>query len=170
MARATSTPLATHALAAPPRRRARAAGEPLPRAMQPMLALLAAEVPPDQDNYSFEFKWDGIRAISYWDGKNLKIESRNQNDITRRYPELQNLADALGNRRAVLDGEIVALDENDQPSFPLLTRRMHVEGASAIDRLVREVPVYYVIFDLLWIDGRSLMSRPLTERREMLEE
>src|SRR3954467_2320836 len=113
MARATSTPLAMHALAArapgpaPRGRAASAAREPLPRALQPMLALLAAEVPPDQDNYSFEFKWDGIRAITYWDGKNLRIESRTQNDAPRRYPELQNLADALGNRRAVLDGEIV---------------------------------------------------------------
>jgi len=135
-----------------------------------MLALLAAEVPPDQDQYSFEFKWDGIRAITYWDGRHLRIESRNQNDITRRYPELQDLADALGSRKAVLDGEIVALDENDQPSFPLLTRRMHVEGAAAIERLVHEVPVYYVIFDLLWLDGRSVMNRSLKERREMLEE
>src|SRR4051794_4275475 len=108
MARATSTPLATRPLAPSPARQRRRVAAPMPRSLAPMLALLAAEVPADQDHYSFEFKWDGIRAITYCDGRNLRIESRNQNDITRRYPELAELARALDDRKAVLDGEIVA--------------------------------------------------------------
>jgi bifunctional non-homologous end joining protein LigD len=135
-----------------------------------MLATLTTALPTDPDDYSFEFKWDGVRAIIYWDGRELRIRSRNNNDITRRYPELEELGEALDERRAILDGEIVALDENDQPSFPLLQRRMHVEGADVVQRLAREVPVYYVIFDLLWTDGRSVMDQPLHRRREMLEQ
>jgi bifunctional non-homologous end joining protein LigD len=135
----------------------------------PMLATLAAKLPADEENYSYEFKWDGVRALLYWDGHDLHISSRNQNDITRRYPELRALTEALGNQSVVLDGEIVAMDENDQPSFPLLTRRMHAEG-NKIARLVHEVPIYYVIFDLLYLNGRSLMQQPLSKRREKLEE
>jgi bifunctional non-homologous end joining protein LigD len=141
----------------------------MPRSVAPMLAVLSPALPPDQDNYSFEFKWDGIRALTYWDGKKLSIRSRNDNEIAHRYPELQALADALEDHRVILDGEIVALDENDQPSFPLLQKRMHIEG-KAIAHMAKQVPIYYVIFDLLWIDGKSIMNKPLTQRREMLEE
>jgi bifunctional non-homologous end joining protein LigD len=141
----------------------------MPRSISPMLAVLAAGLPSDQDNYSFEFKWDGIRALTYWDGRKLSIRSRNDNEISHRYPELQALTDALEDRKVILDGEIVALDENDQPSFPLLQRRMHIEG-KAIQHMVKQVPIYYVIFDLLWIDGKSVMGRPWSQRRQMLEE
>jgi len=79
-----------------------------------------------------------VRALCYWDGRTLRLESRNQLDITRRYPELHTLADALGSRTAVLDGEIVALDEADRPSFPLLQNRMHVNDPVSIRRLVDE--------------------------------
>ncbi len=145
------------------------AREPMPGSIAPMLARLSHSIPSDQHNYNFEFKWDGIRAILYWDGRSVRINSRNRLDITRRYPELMALADALDHRSAILDGEIVALDENDQPSFPLLQQRMHIEGR-AVHRLAREVPIYYVIFDLLYVDGRSIMQQTLTERRKLLEE
>src|SRR5450432_58167 len=140
-----------------------------PGSIAPMLATLSQKLPADQENYSYEFKWDGVRALLYWDGRKLHISSRNQNDITRRYPELAALTDALGNQSAILDGEIVAMDENDQPSFPLLTRRMHAEGHN-IARLVHDVPIYYVIFDLLYLNGRSIMNQPLSKRRKLLEE
>jgi bifunctional non-homologous end joining protein LigD len=70
----------------------------------------------------------------------------------------------------VLDGEIVALDDLDRPSFPRLQRRMHVNDPAAIARLVRDVPILYVLFDVLYLDGRSLIDAPYTERREILEE
>src|SRR5438477_7529183 len=86
----------------------------------PMLATLS-DLPCDPQHYSFEFKWDGVRALCYWDGRSLRLESRNLLDITGRYPELQALGTALGRkRRAILDGEIVALDDQDRPSFARL--------------------------------------------------
>ena len=135
-----------------------------------MLAVLSQELPTDLDQYGFEYKWDGVRALCYWDGRRLRLESRNQLEITHRYPELHVLADALGSRPAILDGEIVALDENDRPSFPLLQNRMHVNDPSSIRRLVDEIPVRYLVFDLLHLDGRPTMERSYLTRRDMLEQ
>jgi bifunctional non-homologous end joining protein LigD len=90
--------------------------------------------------------------------------------MTHRYPELHVLGDALGSRPAILDGEIVALDENDRPSFPLLQRRMHVNGATDVQRAVRDVPIRYLVFDLLYLDGRSVTDRSYVHRRDLLEQ
>ncbi|MBV9000024.1 MAG: DNA ligase D, partial [Solirubrobacterales bacterium] len=99
----------------------------------------------------------------------LRLESRNLNDVTEAYPEVRGLIGALGMHEAVLDGEIVAFDENGRPSFERLQRRMHVRGPSAIRRLQNSMPVMYAIFDLLYLDGHSLIDRPYRERRERLE-
>src|SRR5690348_16279750 len=107
----------------------RPSAQPMPRSIAPMLALLS-DLPADPDNYSFEYKWDGVRAIAFWDGARLRLQSRNLLDVTSNYPELAALGRALGRRRAILDGEIVALDENGLPSFALLQNRMHVARPS----------------------------------------
>ena len=136
--------------------------------IQPMLAVLS-QVPPDPQDWAFEFKWDGVRALGYWDGRELRLESRNQLDITRRYPELAALGPALGRKPAIIDGEILALDADGRPSFSRLQQRMHAEGADNIRRLMDRVPVWYVLFDVLWADGRSTMDLPYVERRRILE-
>src|SRR6185295_6054279 len=99
-----------------------------------------------------------------------RFHSRNMHDITARYPELSKLNRALSHHRAVLDGEVVALDAEGKPSFGALQRRMHVSSESAVRRLAKEAPVTYVIFDLLWLDGHSLMGLPYSERRARLAE
>jgi bifunctional non-homologous end joining protein LigD len=122
-----------------------------------MMATLS-DLPADEQNFAFEYKWDGVRAIAYVEGGRVRIDSRNQLDITRRYPELQQLADALGAATtAVLDGEIVALDDVDRPSFARLQRRMHLNDPAAITRAVRDVPIFFLIFDLL------ALERPLDD-------
>jgi bifunctional non-homologous end joining protein LigD len=135
-----------------------------------MLAVLSGGLPRELLRYAYEFKWDGVRAIAYWNGRELRLESRNLLDITHRYPELQALGEAIGERQAVLDGEIVALDEADRPSFGRLQQRMHVEDRQAIARLVRQVPAWYLIFDLLHLDGRSTLDLPYERRRQLLME
>ena len=140
-----------------------------PADLRPMLATLTTSAPRG-DGWSWELKWDGIRAVGYVDGGRIRLLTRNGNDVTHRYPELRRLGEALGARDVVLDGEIVAFDDTGRPSFELLQRRMHVEGDSAIRRLVGEVPVTYVLFDLLWLDGRSTMELPYSERRARLRE
>lgn len=143
------------------------AREPMPTDLEPMYATLVTEAPTGP-GWAWELKWDGVRALGYVDGGRLRLVSRNGNDVTRRYPELRALGATLGARDAILDGEIVTFDANGRPDFQLLQRRMHVESESAIRRLQLELPVVYVLFDLLWIDGRSLLARPYTERRAEL--
>src|SRR3954454_14408545 len=120
----------------------------MPERLVPMLARLAT-LPADDDAWAYEIKWDGIRAIAYSRPGHLRLETRNLNDVTARYPELSALNGALGDHEAVLDGEIVAFDEDGRPSFERLQRRMHLTGDAAIRRMATALPVTYVIFDLL---------------------
>jgi bifunctional non-homologous end joining protein LigD len=143
--------------------------EPMPERVQPMLATLATEVPKG-DEWAFEIKWDGVRAIAYSEPGRLRFESRTLRDVTAAYPELSKLNRALSHHRAVLDGEIVAFDEDGRPSFARLQHRMHVSSESAARRLAKSNPVVYVLFDLLWLDGHSLMELGYEERRERLAE
>jgi bifunctional non-homologous end joining protein LigD len=143
--------------------------EPMPGQIKPMLARTGT-LPRDDAKWAYEIKWDGVRAIGYVEGGRLRLESRNGRDITPRYPELRELGRALAGREAVLDGEVVAFDGEGRPSFQRLQSRMHLTSEHAVRRLSQSDPVHYVLFDLLWLDGRSLIDLPYTERRERLLE
>jgi bifunctional non-homologous end joining protein LigD len=145
--------------------------EPMPERLTPMLAG-AGELPRDEPRWSFEVKWDGVRAIAYLKPGRLRMESRNLNEITDAYPEVRGILRDLGMREAVFDGEIVAFDQSQppRPSFERLQRRMHVTSPTAIRRLSKSMPVVYAIFDLLYLDGHSLMDLPYQERRARLED
>jgi bifunctional non-homologous end joining protein LigD len=138
--------------------------EPMPRHLEPMLAR-AGELPTDDGGWACEIKWDGVRAIAYSEPGELELQSRNLNEITASYPELRRLNRALSSHSAVLDGEIVAFGEEGHPSFAALQHRMHVSSAAQAARLAKSTPVTYIIFDLLWLDGHSLMGLPYSERR-----
>ena len=155
--------------AAPARSKTRRLHEPMPQQISPMLAT-ASRLPPRTSEWAIEIKWDGIRAISYWQLGELRIESRNHRDLTAQYPELEGLGKQLGSCEAILDGEIVALDERGLPSFTQLQQRMHLTNRDLIDRRAAEVPVTYVIFDLLYLKDRVTMNLSYLERRELLQE
>jgi bifunctional non-homologous end joining protein LigD len=134
-----------------------------------MLATLAKDLPAKQDDWTFEFKWDGIRAIAFWDGTKLKLETRNLRDVTVSWPELDGLGAALGKRTVILDGEIAAMDDRGVPSFQRLQTRMHVGDRGSAAKLAATTPASYLVFDVLHLDGRDLMPLPWTERRPILE-
>lgn len=134
----------------------------------PMMATPASKPPTDDEGFAFEVKYDGVRAIAFVSAGELRLQSRTLRDITPRYPELSSLGLALGGRDVVLDGEVVAFDESGQPSFHRLQDRMHLADPRLVARRAREVPVAYMIFDLLHLDGRSTMALPYRERRELL--
>jgi bifunctional non-homologous end joining protein LigD len=140
--------------------------EPMPEGLEPMLAY-TGDLPPDDGRWAFEIKWDGVRALAYLQGGRLELRARSGRDITPRYPELRPLAAALAGREVVLDGEVVAFD-GARPSFQKLQGRMHLTSEHAVRRLAREDPVHYVAFDVLYLDGRSLMDLPYEERRAAL--
>jgi bifunctional non-homologous end joining protein LigD len=141
--------------------------EPMPARIAPMLARSGA-LPDEDDGWAYEVKWDGVRAITYSQPGELRLESRNLNDISDSYPELFAINAALGSHSAVLDGEIVAFDGAGRPSFEALQQRMHVGSRARARKLASAAPVTYVIFDLLWLDGHSLMREPYATRRERL--
>jgi bifunctional non-homologous end joining protein LigD len=143
--------------------------EPMPDRLVPMLAK-NGELPRNQADYGFEVKWDGIRAVVYSEPGRFRMESRKLSDITFQYPEIRRLGRELGSRDAILDGEIVAFDENGKPSFERLQQRMNLTAESQIKRRAKQVPVAYVVFDLLYLDGRSLMGLSYEERRARLDE
>jgi bifunctional non-homologous end joining protein LigD len=138
--------------------------EALPH-IDPMLAL-ASDLPASGKEWAYEFKWDGMRAICRCADATVRLSSRAGNDVTNQYPELQALGKALRRQRVVLDGEIIALDEYDRPSFPNLQHRMHV--VKPTDALVAARPVVYVVFDLLYLNEESLLDEPFSKRRERL--
>jgi bifunctional non-homologous end joining protein LigD len=127
------------------------------------------DLPKDDENWAYEIKWDGVRAIAYVDGGSIRLEARSGRDITPRYPELRPLARALAGHEAVIDGEVVAFHEG-RPSFQKLQGRMHLTSEHHVRRLAQSDPVSYIVFDLLWLDGHSLMELPYAERRERLLE
>ncbi|HET7398043.1 MAG TPA: non-homologous end-joining DNA ligase [Intrasporangium sp.] len=143
--------------------------EPLPALVRPMMAVLRDELPPDDDRWAFELKWDGVRAVVHVDGGRPRATSRNDQDMTAAYPELRAMAASLGSRQVVLDGEIVALDEHGRPSFTRLQPRMHVTNPAQVRRLESSTPVTYLVFDVLHLDGRSTLALPYRERRRLLE-
>jgi bifunctional non-homologous end joining protein LigD len=117
--------------------------------------------------WSYEFKWDGVRAIAHLSGGPIRMWARSGAEITIAYPELAPLGRVLND--AVLDGEVVVFNEAGRPSFTALAERMHVRDPHRAARLAASMPVMYMIFDLLRLDGVDLTTHPYAERRALLE-
>ena len=141
--------------------------EEAPAAPLPMLAT-PARLPDDDAAWGYEFKWDGVRAVASVHGGTLALTSRKGTDITVRYPEVGRLPDALAGHDAVVDGEIVAMDDLGRPDFGALQNRMHRTGPE-VPRMAAARPVTYLVFDLLRWDGEDLMGVPYAERRARLD-
>jgi bifunctional non-homologous end joining protein LigD len=136
--------------------------------VRPMLATPARELPAHCESWAAEFKWDGLRAVAYVSGGELRLRSRGDRDITGTYPELAGIAGVAGGHQLILDGEIVASGDDGRPSFAALQRRMHVERPPAA--LAAAVPVTYLVFDLVHIDGQVLLRDPYARRRARLDD
>jgi bifunctional non-homologous end joining protein LigD len=143
---------------------------PMPANVAPMLAQLGKGEPPASEDWLFEVKWDGIRAIGYIENGQLRLVSRNGHAMERQYPELSILPHQIAARTAIFDGEIAALDSRGVPSFELLQHRITVADAAAIATLARKHPVVFFAFDLLYLDGYDLRGAPLVERKRLLKE
>ncbi|MDQ3964790.1 MAG: non-homologous end-joining DNA ligase, partial [Actinomycetota bacterium] len=134
----------------------------------PMLATLAKE-PFDDDGWIFEPKWDGVRALVTCGIEETMVVSRTGRDITATYPELAKLHDRVVAIDAIVDGEIVAM-ERGRPSFERLQSRINLQNPHDIARIAKQIPVSFVAYDILYIDGRSLLKAPLEERKQLLAE
>ena len=144
--------------------------DPLLSKIEPMLAS-AADQPFDSPDFTYEPKWDGVRTIAFVDGGEVRLQTRNLLDCTKQYPEATQAAEALtGAYHAILDGEIVALNEKGVPSFQRLQPRMHVSDESTVRKLRKSTPVIYQVFDILYADGEDLTRKPLRERMRRLDD
>lgn len=134
--------------------------------MRPMLATRGSRVPVGAE-WVHEVKWDGMRVLADVSAERVRLTSRNENDVSVSFPELQGLA----GRDLLLDGEVVALDPDHggRPSFGRLAERMHVRSARRAAQLVEVTPVVLLVFDLLRLDGRDLSGEPWHLRRQLLE-
>jgi len=124
--------------------------------------------PFDNSDFFFEPKWDGLRAILFFRDGKIELQNRNLRDATRSYPELRAVSRSIKARSAIIDGEIVVLREDGVPDFGRLQARFGVEDSGRIAVLSKTTPVTYVAFDLLHVDGRDMISRPLVERKREL--
>ncbi len=134
-----------------------------------MLAQTGTGTPPAGDSWLHELKWDGVRAITAWDGDSIAMRSRNDNEMSATYPELASGARQL-EPGVILDGEVVTLDVDGVPSFELLQRRMNLHAPGLVSDAVQAVPVTYIVFDLLASAAGSLLTTPLESRQAQLAE
>lgn len=149
---------------------------PLPRPAppplyEPMLAVPEAR-PFDHGGWLFEVKWDGHRCLARLeagDEGGTRLSSRSGRDVTGQFPELAGLHRQLVGRNAVVDGEVVALDRDGRPSFQRMQDRFH-RSPEELARHPGRVPIRFIAFDLLWLDGEALLELPLAERRARLAE
>jgi bifunctional non-homologous end joining protein LigD len=127
-----------------------------------------AEKVPKGDDWIFEVKWDGVRGLIYLQNSAITIYTRNNNRCERQYPELLVLPHYLDAEEAIVDGEIVVLDERGISKFELIQHRIHTQDAHAIAKMGQKNPVHLYVFDLLYLDGYDLRKVPLVERRRAL--
>ena len=139
----------------------------MPTQIYPMLATSINE-PFDGPDWLFEIKWDGYRAVAFIENGKVRLVSRNQNELTGRYPELRDLAKSVKAKTAILDGEVVALDEQGRASFSLMQQRAGFRPGGRRGVTNADVPVLYYAFDLLYLDGYDWRKIPLEERKKKL--
>jgi bifunctional non-homologous end joining protein LigD len=134
-----------------------------------MLATLG-ELPPASadDQFAYETKFDGVRAVAYLENGRLRLMTRNDIDVTATYPEVGGIAEATA-LEAILDGELVTFaPHSERSSFEALQARMHLQGPRQIGQLAQRVPVTFCLFDVLFLDGQSTLDLTYQERRELL--
>ncbi|MBL7857482.1 MAG: non-homologous end-joining DNA ligase [Cyclobacteriaceae bacterium] len=137
--------------------------------IQPMLSDTAA-VPPVGDEYMYEVKWDGIRALLAIEDGQVQIRSRNQNDISKQFPELLIADKAFRCTNGLFDAEIVCLDKTGKPEFKKVIHRLMSSGDTNIQKNSKSNPAYCYIFDCLYLDGRLLINDPLLKRKTWLKD
>ena len=140
----------------------------MPTAITPMKAALA-EKPPHGDEWLFEVKWDGVRAICFIQNEAVRLVSRTGHSCEKQYPELSVIPHYLAASQAILDGEIAALDEKGAARFELIQPRIAQSDANAVSHMARSRPVVYFAFDLLYLNGYDLRQVALIERKQLLE-
>ncbi|MGI5911915.1 MAG: non-homologous end-joining DNA ligase [Syntrophomonadaceae bacterium] len=123
----------------------------------------------DSPDFTYQLKWDGVRMLAYINNNSVQLINKKLHNRTIQYPELQLLSSFLNHNNIILDGEIIAFKDS-RPNFPAVMRRDNAISNQSIKRLLQEVPINYVVFDLLWDGDEDLRGLPLTQRQNKLNE
>ena len=143
--------------------------EPMPDAVEPMLATPAAGLPEQDERWGYEMSWGGRRTLAFVSGGRVKLLDADGTDVTSWYPELRTLGETLAPTETVLDGEIVAFD-GTRPAPELLARRKPPRDSAAARRAAERTPVQFLAFDLLWLEGHATVGAiGYAERRDLLD-
>ncbi|HEX4486496.1 MAG TPA: non-homologous end-joining DNA ligase, partial [Terriglobales bacterium] len=140
----------------------------MPAQITPMLAV-SVEKPFDNPEWLFEIKWDGYRSVAFIENGRARLMSRNHNELTGRYPELSVLPEAVKAKTAILDGEVVALDEHGRASFSLMQQRTGIRQHGRTKAANPDIQIVYYLFDILYLDGYDLRKVSLIDRKELLQ-
>ncbi|MFF3023166.1 non-homologous end-joining DNA ligase [Gottfriedia sp. NPDC057948] len=131
---------------------------------------ISSDIVPNGPEWISQIKWDGVRILTYFDGKEVKLFNRKLNDRTNIFPELTNIKSYSTAQSIILDGEVIALDQNGNPSFHEVMRRDGIRRMDRVDSAIEAVPIYYMIFDILFYNGKWVTQLSLQERQNLLVE
>ncbi len=123
---------------------------------------------PRGDNWISQVKWDGVRLLTYFDGESVQLYNRRRNERTLHYPELHAIRSFCDANSVILDGEIIALDENGKPSFPTVMKRDGLRRMDKVAQVKQFVPVTYMLFDVIYYNGNWINDYPLAQRLQLL--
>jgi len=140
--------------------------------MQPIVPMepMACETIPQGENWIAQVKWDGVRVLTYFDGHDIRLFNRRQNERTMHYPEITEIQRYCRARSMILDGEVIALGADGKPSFHEVMRRDGIRRMEKVNQIRNIVPITYMIFDVIFANGEWVNHRPLRERMELLTE
>ncbi|GIM48143.1 DNA ligase [Collibacillus ludicampi] len=138
--------------------------------MKPIIPMepVSSEIIPNGENWIAQIKWDGVRVLTYFDGREVRLYNRKLNERTMHFPEILDVRSYCQADSVILDGEIIALGSDGKPSFHEVMRRDGIRQLEKVKRMQKVVPVTYMIFDIIYKDGDWLNRLPLHERSEIL--
>ncbi|WP_134699013.1 RNA ligase family protein [Ammoniphilus sp. YIM 78166] len=131
---------------------------------------IQAEIVPQGGDWVAQIKWDGVRILTYFDGQDVKLFNRRINERTNHYPELRDIGSYCAASSVILDGEVIALGADQKPSFHEVMRRDGLRRLERVKEVQRQVPITYMIFDVIYCNGQWVHQRPLRERMDLLSD
>lgn len=131
---------------------------------------VSSDTIPIGDDWIAQVKWDGVRVLTYADHQEVRLFNRKKNERTLHYPEITNISTFCKSRSVILDGEVISLGENGKPSFQEVMRRDGLRKIERIKMVAESIPIIYMIFDCLYVNGEWIHDKPFHDRNEILAE
>lgn len=140
--------------------------------LEPIFAMepVSSDTIPNGEDWIAQVKWDGVRVLTYADNQEIRLYNRKKNERTLHYPEITNISEYCMSRSVILDGEVISLGENGKPSFHHVMRRDGLRKLERIKMVADSVPIIYMIFDVIYLNGEWINSKPFHDRNEILAE